>query len=170
MFYEKLAESKQKKREGLSGLQMGGVGLASTAGAAGLHYSKDPKFVQNFIRRNKHDKTKLDLEANKRKDIAQSKRSLQELKADLQGIAQPDGLDLTDDLGLDLDEAIRERAAEIRESYAPKIRAAEDAAEAVRGRRLKGVRYAKPILGALAAGYGTKKLFDRHNARKQRKD
>lgn len=188
MFYEKLAEAKQEKREGLSGLQMGGVGLVGTAGAAGLHYSKDPKFVQNFIRRNKHDKTKLDLLRNQRRDLAQSKSHLQELKKEWQKMAPgtelgAEFISLTDDGKLKsrhtpkvhqelidgMDDAIKERAAEIRGGYAPQIRAAEEAAGAVKSRRMRGVRYAKPILGALAAGYGAKKLFDRHNRRKQEK-
>jgi hypothetical protein len=194
MFYDVLMEKKaereeDKKREGLSGLQMGGVGLASTAGAAGLHYSKDPKFVRNFIRRNKHDKTKLDLLRNQRKELAQSKSNLHNFKKELQNMIPGTELgheviSLTDDGKLksrhtpkatqslidNIPDAIKERADTIRGNYSPKIKAAEEAAEAVKNRRMKGVSYAKPILGALAAGYGAKKLLDRYNARKQQRD
>ena len=188
MFYEKLAEAKQEKREGLSGLQMGGVGLAGTAGAAGLHYSKDPKFVRNFIRRNKHDKTKLDLLRSQRKDLAQSKSNLQEMKRQFQQMAPGTELggeviNLTGDGKLKskftptihqgliegVDDTIKDSASAIRKGYSPKIKAAEEAAEAVKNRRMKGVRYAKPVLGALAVGYGAKKLFDRFNQRKQQR-
>ena len=64
MFYEKLAEAKQeKKREGLSGLQMGGVGLAGAAGATapalGAVYGKPTSTFNKILSNNKYE-TQMD--------------------------------------------------------------------------------------------------------------